>query len=40
VTEDQFQIVRIAGFAVAGGFALGLQRLRPHARLSGNVTIA
>lgn len=35
MTEAQFQIVRIAGFVVAGGFALGVQRLRPHdARLS------
>jgi len=36
VTESQFQILRIAGFVAAAGFALGLQWLRPHARLHGS----
>jgi sterol desaturase/sphingolipid hydroxylase (fatty acid hydroxylase superfamily) len=39
VTEAQLQIVRIAGFVVAGAFALALQRLRPHTRLSGSVRV-
>ncbi len=39
MTESEFQIARIAGFVVAGGFALGVQRLRPHARLSGSVRV-
>jgi sterol desaturase/sphingolipid hydroxylase (fatty acid hydroxylase superfamily) len=39
VTEAQLQIARISGFVVAGGFALGLQRLRPHAPLSGSVRV-
>jgi len=30
VSEAQLQIARLAGFVLAGGLALGAQRLRPH----------
>jgi sterol desaturase/sphingolipid hydroxylase (fatty acid hydroxylase superfamily) len=30
VSESEFQVVRIAGFAAAGTLALSLQRMRPH----------
>jgi sterol desaturase/sphingolipid hydroxylase (fatty acid hydroxylase superfamily) len=36
MTEIEFQILRAGGFVTAIGFALGMQRLRPHARLRGN----
>jgi sterol desaturase/sphingolipid hydroxylase (fatty acid hydroxylase superfamily) len=39
VTEAQLQLARLAGFVVAGGFALGLQRFRPHAPRSGSVRV-
>ncbi|HVO27279.1 MAG TPA: sterol desaturase family protein [Candidatus Margulisiibacteriota bacterium] len=39
MNEAHFQIVRLAGYVVAGGFALALQRRRPHARLSGSVRV-
>ncbi len=32
MSESEFQIIRIAGFAAAAGLALALQRLRPHDR--------
>jgi sterol desaturase/sphingolipid hydroxylase (fatty acid hydroxylase superfamily) len=32
VSESEFQVIRIAGFAAAAGVALALQRLRPHDR--------
>jgi sterol desaturase/sphingolipid hydroxylase (fatty acid hydroxylase superfamily) len=32
VSESEFQVIRIAGFAAAAGLALALQRLRPHDR--------
>jgi len=39
VTEQQFQIVRAAGFVVAVGFAMALQRLRPHAGHGSSVRV-
>jgi sterol desaturase/sphingolipid hydroxylase (fatty acid hydroxylase superfamily) len=33
VTEDQFQLLRAAGFVLAATLALGLERLSPHGRL-------
>ena len=32
MSESEFQVIRIAGFAAAAGVALALQRLRPHDR--------
>jgi sterol desaturase/sphingolipid hydroxylase (fatty acid hydroxylase superfamily) len=32
VSESEFQVIRIAGFAAAAGVAVALQRLRPHDR--------
>jgi sterol desaturase/sphingolipid hydroxylase (fatty acid hydroxylase superfamily) len=32
VSESEFQVLRMAGFAAAAGLALALQRLRPHDR--------
>jgi sterol desaturase/sphingolipid hydroxylase (fatty acid hydroxylase superfamily) len=32
VSESEFQVLRIGGFAAAAGLALALQRLRPHDR--------
>lgn len=32
MSESEFQVIRIAGFATAAGLALALQRLRPHDR--------
>ena len=38
-TETQLQLGRLAGFVLAGGCALALQRLRPHARLRGSARV-
>ncbi len=35
MTESEFQVIRTAGFAVAAGLTLALQRVRPHDRLHG-----
>lgn len=35
MTETEFQLLRSAGFALALGLGLGLERLVPHARLRG-----
>jgi sterol desaturase/sphingolipid hydroxylase (fatty acid hydroxylase superfamily) len=39
VTEADFQTVRAAGFVVAAGLALALERLVPHARLRGDLRV-
>jgi sterol desaturase/sphingolipid hydroxylase (fatty acid hydroxylase superfamily) len=36
VSESEFQVLRAAGFAAALTFAVLLQRMRPHARLTGS----
>lgn len=36
VTEHDFSVVRSVGFVLAAVIAVGLQRLRPHARLRGS----
>jgi sterol desaturase/sphingolipid hydroxylase (fatty acid hydroxylase superfamily) len=36
MTEEEFQLIRAAGFVAAAGIAGGLQRLSPHARASGS----
>ncbi len=36
MTEPQFHVVRAVGFLLALGFAAGLQRFAPHARLRGS----
>jgi sterol desaturase/sphingolipid hydroxylase (fatty acid hydroxylase superfamily) len=36
MTEDEFQLIRAAGFVVAAGIAVGLQRVSPHVRAGGS----
>ncbi len=36
VSEEEFQLVRAAGFLAAAGLATGLQLLSPHARVRGS----